>query len=78
MQISLSEAKDLVAKWSKGTFPSVAESIKYHFLRHGKQVGAVSIWQYLRKAEAFARGSRWQKRIILDDGSTVSLKRVIM
>ncbi len=37
-EITLREAKSLVSSWTKGTFPTVSESIKYHFARHGKQV----------------------------------------
>lgn len=34
-QVIFSEAKKLVSFWGKGTFPTAAESIKYHFARHG-------------------------------------------
>ena len=42
-KISLSEAKKLVSLWSKGTFPTAAKSIKYHFAVHGKDVAAQNI-----------------------------------
>ena len=57
-QITFREAKDLFRLWSRGTFPTVAESIQYHFTRHGSGVSAKNIWQYLRKAEAFSHNLR--------------------
>ena len=60
-QVTFKEAKKLVSFWGKGTFPSAAESIKYHFARHGREVSAQNVWQYLRKAFAFnenLRGAR--------------------
>ena len=40
-------------KWGKGTFDSVEESLKQHFRKHGAEVGAKDINQYVRKADAF-------------------------
>ena len=67
-KISLHEAKKLVSLWSKGTFPTVADSIKYHFAVHGKDVSAQNIWQYLRKAANFAANLRGAKKSFLDGG----------
>lgn len=67
-EITLGEAKGLLSLWSKGTFSTVAESIKYHFSRHGKEVSAEDVWQYLRKAEAFMRKLRGSRTSILADG----------
>src|SRR5258708_2450205 len=75
VQISLREAKELVAQWSKGTFPTVAESIKYHFMRHGKEVSANSVWQYLRKANAFTRNPRGAKVYILENDASRYVKK---
>lgn len=69
VRISLQEAKRLVAIWSKGTFPTAAESIKYHFTRHGKEVSASGVWQYLRKADAFGKGLRGARRNVLANGA---------
>jgi hypothetical protein len=70
VKISLREAKELVALWSKGTFPSRAESIRYHFARHGREVSSTDVWQYLRKAEAFGRKLRGAKVNVLGDNAT--------
>lgn len=75
IRISLAEAKRLVAQWSKGTFSTVSESIEYHFMRHGSEVSAKSIWQYLRKADAFARNPRGAKIYILENDSTRYVKK---
>ena len=68
--IALSEAKQLVGGWSKGTFEKVGASIAYHFGRHGSEVGAGSVWQYLRKAEGFAKNLKGATKTALDDGAT--------
>jgi len=70
MAITLQEAKKLVASWSKGTFPSISESIKYHFARHGKEVSAEDVWQYLRKSVAFTRNLRGASTSELETGVT--------
>lgn len=54
----MSEAKKLISLWGRGTFPTVAESIKYHFARHGSEVAAENVWQYLRKTAAFTENLR--------------------
>lgn len=45
-------------KWGKGSFETAAESLEAHFAKHGAEVGAKDIDQYLRKAEAFAQNLR--------------------
>ena len=45
-------------KWSKGSFDSVEDSLKYHFKEHGEEVGATNIDQYVRKAEGFSQNLR--------------------
>ena len=45
-------------KWNKGSFNSALDSIKKHYEKHGKEVGAKSIEEYLRKAEEFAKTAK--------------------
>jgi pyocin large subunit-like protein len=73
-KITLLEAKKLLSLWSKGTFPTVAESIKYHFTVHGKSVSAKNVWQYLRKVESFAANLRGARKSILDNESIRFMK----
>jgi len=73
-EITLGEAKSLVSSWAKGTFPTVSESIKYHFARHGKQVFAEDVWQYLRKSVAFTRNLRGARKSELEIGITRFMK----
>jgi len=68
-RIALSEAKQLVGGWAQGTFEKVGASIAYHFEKHGAEVGAGSVWQYLRKAEGFAKNLKGATRTVLDDGA---------
>ena len=68
IEISLQEAKKLVSLWSKGTFPTTAQSIKYHFAVHGKGVSAANYWQYLRKAGKFSENLRGTRKSILEAG----------
>ena len=73
-EINLREARELVSRWAKGSFPGVSESIKYHFARHGKEVSAKSIWQYLRKSVVFARNLRGSRTSVLEIGITRHMK----
>ena len=73
-EITLREAKSLVSSWAKGTFPTVSESIKYHFAGHGKEVSAEDVWQYLRKAEAFERNLRGARTCVLRNDATRYMK----
>jgi hypothetical protein len=57
-QIAIKEAKTLLGQWGTGSFRSISANIRQHFGKHGSEVGASSVWQYLRKAEAFARRVR--------------------
>ncbi|MCI5207227.1 MAG: RHS repeat-associated core domain-containing protein [Candidatus Electrothrix sp. ATG2] len=63
-KMPLSEAKNLMSKWSKGTFDSISDSIRYHTGRHGDG----DIAKYLRKAASFNK--KGAKKKILDDGAT--------
>ena len=68
--IALSEAKQLVGGWSSGTFEKIGASIAYHFEKRGEEVGAKDVWQYLRKAEGFAKNLKGAEKKALEDGAT--------
>lgn len=42
-----------LAEWSKGTFETRADSIDYHFKKHGEEVNALHIPNYLQKAHTY-------------------------
>ena len=44
----------------------------YHFKKHGAEVGADSVEQYMRKAEAFSKNLRGSKsfKVVLGDGTS--------
>ncbi|MGM0218955.1 hypothetical protein [Enterococcus sp. AZ126] len=42
-------------EWGNGKFDNTADNIQDHFEKHGDEVGASSIEQYMRKAQEFAR-----------------------
>ncbi|MFD0959144.1 hypothetical protein ACFQ2I_07060 [Paenibacillus chungangensis] len=44
--------------WNKGSYNSPDESLKDHYKRHGKEVGAQDADQYLRKAKGFSENLR--------------------
>jgi len=69
-RIAMSEAKNLVGSWSKGTFATRAASIGYHFEKHGAEVGAKNAWQYMRKAESFSKHLKGATKKDLGDGVT--------
>ena len=50
-RITLSEGKALVSMWSRGSFRTVAASIRYHAAKHGPG----DVWTYLRQAANFNR-----------------------
>jgi RHS repeat-associated protein len=45
-------------KWGPGSHASAVDSLKAHFRKHGREVGASDPDQYLRKAEGFAQNLR--------------------
>jgi len=49
-------------KWRKGSFDTAEQSLKYHFDKHGAEVGAKDMDQYLRKAEHFASDLKGAKK----------------
>lgn len=54
-------------KWHKGSFDSPDESLVNYFQKHGAEVGANDVEQYLRKAEEFSRNLRGQERHIYQE-----------
>jgi hypothetical protein len=62
---TLSEAKKLVAKWEKGTFDTLRDTILYHWQKH---LPERDVWTYLRKAADFNKKGAVRK--FLDDGIT--------
>lgn len=53
-------------KWNKGSFDTLNDSLKWHYNKHGAEVGANSMEQYLRKAEDFSRNLRGAQRYNID------------
>lgn len=46
-------SEEFADAWNKGTFETVYESIDYHFKKHGEEVDAKNIVDYLEKSVAF-------------------------
>ena len=63
-KMPFSEAKHLMSKWGKGSFDTVADSIRHHAGKHGGD----DITKYLRKAASFNK--RGAKKKVLDNGVT--------
>jgi RHS repeat-associated protein len=60
--LTMREAKSLVGGWAKDPVKNkISVSILYHYKEHGAEVGAKSVVQYLRKAQAFARNLKGVK-----------------
>ncbi len=45
--------KDITSKWHKGTFKTVEKSIRYHFGKHGAEVGTKTVKGYTQKGLEF-------------------------
>ncbi len=73
--VTLSEAKRLMRGWTRAGSRTLADSIRYHFGVHGAEVGAIDVWQYLRKAHNFKQRLRGAARINLDEGKTRYIKQ---
>ena len=43
--------------------------MRYHFKEHGKEVGAVDIEHYVRKAEGFSQNLRGARKSYLTEGT---------
>jgi RHS repeat-associated protein len=63
------EAKTLVGAWGKGTFRTLSDTIGYHFEKHGGEVGAENVLQYLRKAFEFGRNLKGATKKFLEEGA---------
>ncbi|MFD1885877.1 polymorphic toxin-type HINT domain-containing protein [Paenibacillus wenxiniae] len=48
----------LYGLWNKGSHITIGDSLIEHFEKHGSEVGAKDIAQYIRKAEGFAQNLR--------------------
>ena len=73
--LNLSEAKNLVGGWSKGTLNTMADSLRYHFAEHGTEVGAKNVWQYMRKAAGFKQNLKGASKASLENGATRYTKK---
>ncbi|HEV7767326.1 MAG TPA: RHS repeat-associated core domain-containing protein [Thermoanaerobaculia bacterium] len=72
---TLAEAKVLVGAWGKGAFPTLAKTIAYHFGKHGGEVGAGNVLQYMRKAYEFNRNLRGAEKTALENGAIRYVKK---
>ena len=45
-------------KWHQGSYNDRLSSLEEHFNKHGAEVGATSVLEYLRKAEGFKQNLR--------------------
>jgi RHS repeat-associated protein len=69
--IALREAKTLVGRWAKDPVKdTISASIRYHYGEHGAELGAKSVWQYLRQAQEFANNLKGAAKRDLGDGKT--------
>lgn len=51
-----------VSSWNKGSFETIQDSLARHYCKHGVEVGATSVEQYLRKAENFSLNLKGAKK----------------
>ncbi len=63
-------------EWNKGSYSSAAKSLQAHFDKHGPEVGAQTVEQYLNKARGFANNLRGAQRFPIK-GSTEGVVRYI-
>jgi hypothetical protein len=68
------ELAALAQKWSRGTFESVGDSLAYHFGKHGAELAAEDMLQYLRKADAFASNLQRSRAIQMEGGTVKFIK----
>ena len=62
--------------WHEGSYDSPSESFQEHFARHGAEVGAKDVAQYLRKASAFAQNLKGAQKFPTE-GATEGVIRYI-
>ncbi|MGL9730417.1 DUF6531 domain-containing protein [Enterococcus sp. DIV0756] len=55
---SSSDSSINTGNWNKGSKKTAEESLLKHYRKHGKEVGAQDVDQYLRKAQEFARTAK--------------------
>ena len=67
--------KVLNKKLGKGSFDSIEDSIEHHYKKHGREVEASDVRQYLRKAKEFARTLKRARRVGEVDGPTPGVVR---
>lgn len=66
--------QDTQDSWDKGSFDSPEGSLDYHFNKHGREVGATTPQQYLRKATEFAKNLKGAKKVDIK-GATGNVTR---
>lgn len=61
--------------WHQGSFDFPAESIVYHYTKHGKSVGATSAKSYLNKSIEYRRTAKKNARVSNVSGVVYGTKR---
>jgi hypothetical protein len=61
--------------WAQGSYSSPEESLIKHFEKHGAEVGAENVEQYLRQAEAFADNLKGARKVYNIPGVTPNVTR---
>lgn len=61
--------------WNKGSSKTEEEALLKHYRKHGREVGATSPQQYLRKAEEFAKNLRGARKAYNIPGYTEGVTR---
>ena len=69
--------EELKEKWGEGSFDNVDDSIEYHYKKHGEEVGASNVRQYLRKAKEFARNLKGARKVGNVNGTTSGVIRYV-
>ena len=63
---SISDTKN----WVKGSYDTVKDSLVDHYYRHGAEVGATDLENYLNKAQGFAKNLKNAKKSYNPNGFT--------
>lgn len=58
----------------KGTFDTVEDSLKRYFKKHGEEVGAKGIDEYVRKAEGFSQNLKGAKKSYPTKGTSGAVR----